>query len=265
MKKGFALAVWVLGVASAMAAPVAVNSYTFLGRITDSSHAAFDTNRVATVKALRKSSSDLIARTTTYFRSDSRRNYTLMIPMSSEPASGYAVKGQPLDISVVDDTGFEWTGVILDATAEAPDRVREVDIVLGIDKDGDGIDDDLYAQLEAQWEKSDYYVDGEDFDPKKDHDGDGVSTIDEALSGTNPYNPEDVLKITSFTLGEQISLEFNGANGHSYVVEGVESLGSNDWRPLNVISLPNNPESTVCTIYLLPSESNAAFFRVRAE
>lgn len=277
MKKLLLVLSWAICAGAVNAAPVAVNSYTFIGRVMDSSHAAFDTNRIAKITAKSVATDKLLAKTSTYFRSDSRCNYTLAIPMASESAEGYAVKGTELDITVVDDSDRVWSGVVFNPIAEAPDKVREVDIVLGEDKDGDGIDDSLYEQLEALWERSDYCVGDEPFDPKKDYDGDGISTIDEALSGTNPYDPEDVLKITAFSHGEHVAISFASVGGRAYAVEAVDSIASTDWKPqevtlnpekwtpVNVIAVSNNPGSNASTVYLLPSSSGAAFFRVKVK
>ena len=108
-------------------------------------------------------------------------------------------------------------------------------------------------------------MDGEGFDPRKDYDGDGVSTIDEALSGTNPYDPESVLKITDFSKGESVALSFTATGGRAYSVECAESPGTGGWKAVNVVSLPNGDDSTVCTVYLVPERQDSAFFRVRAE
>ena len=267
------------------ATPVAVNPYTFLGRVMDARHVAFDANRTAKLEAA-DASGKTLARATTFFRADSRRNYSLAVPMSTVAVDGSVVQGTAIEISVTDDLGKIWRGVVMDAAVGTSGGVREVDIVLGEDKDGDGIDDTLYAQLAAKWEASDYLVQGETFDPEKDYDGDGVSTIAEALSGTNPFDPADVLRITAFTYsgGSHVqaadataSLSFQGVAGHAYVVEKASDLRKKDWKacefrldasgePVNVISCPSGFEGvSPCTVYLLPSSTTNAFFRVHAE
>ena len=140
----------------------------------------------------------------------------------------------------------------------------------------------------SQWEDSDYWRRGETFDPTKDYDGDGVSTIAEALSGTNPFDPEDVLKITAFTRntaggtrsgvsGNTVTtLAFDAIGGHAYSVEEATDLTKKDWKPcsftfpdsdvpVNAISVPAGAGFTTSTVYLLPSNSTNAFFRVKAE
>ena len=250
--------------------PSVCNPYTFIGRVMDARHDAFGSNRVAKIEAL-NANGNLLSRTTTFFRADSRRNYALQIPMATDKVDGYAVQNAAIDVEVTDDVGKVWSGVVVDAA-------------VGVN--GDGIDDSLYAQLEAQWEESDYWRPNESFDPHKDYDGDGVSTIAEALAGTNPYDPQDVLRITAFapagrscsraTGTPPMALTFDAIGGRAYTVEEASSLTAKDWAPrefftqdsdtaVNVLSFPSGSGRTTSTIYLLPTSATNAFFRVRAE
>jgi len=285
----------------AQAATSVCSPYTFIGRVMDAKHDAFGADRAATIEAS-NADGTLLAKTETFFREDSRRNYALRIPMATSVVDGYAVTNAAIDITVKDDLGKVWRGVVVDAAAGVPGGVREVDIVLGADANGDGIDDSLYAQLEAQWEESDYWRPNESFDPHKDYDGDGVSTIAEALAGTNPYDPQDVLRITAFTHAggarsratgadllstsggsrsratapSPMALTFDAIGGRSYMVEEATSLTAKDWTPrefftpdsdtaVNVLSVPSGSGRAPNTIYLLPTSTSNAFFRVRAE
>ena len=269
----------------AQAATSVCNPYTFVGRVMDAKHDAFSSNRVAKIEAA-NANGDILVQTKTFFRTDSRRNYALQVPMATSEADGYVVTNAAIDITVTDDLGKVWRGVVVDASAGVPGGVREVDIVLGADTNGDGIDDSLYAQLEAQWEDSDYWRYGETFDPHKDYDGDGVSTIAEALAGTNPYDPQDVLLITAFapagrsrsraTGTPPMALTFHAIGGRAYTVEEATSLTAKDWAPrefftqdsdtaVNVLSFPSGSGRTTSTVYLLPTSATNAFFRVRAE
>ena len=216
----------------------------------------------------------------------SRTSCGTRLPMATSEVDGYVVTNAAIDITVTDDLGKVWRGVVVDASAGVPGGVREVDIVLGADTNGDGIDDSLYAQLEAQWEDSDYWRYGETFDPHKDYDGDGVSTIAEALAGTNPYDPQDVLLITAFapagrsrsraTGTPPMALTFHAIGGRAYTVEEATSLTAKDWAPrefftqdsdtaVNVLSFPSGSGRTASTVYLLPTSPTNAFFRIRAE
>ena len=256
------------------ATPSVCNPYTFIGRVMDAKHDAFGSNRVAKIAAA-NADGDLLAQTKTFSRADSRRNYALQIPMATGEVDGYAIQNATLDIAVTDDLGKVWRGVVVNPEVGVPGGVREVDIILGEDMDGDGIDDSLYARLKAQWEDSDYWRPGETFDPHKDYDGDGMSTIAEALAGTNPYDPEDVFRITAFSYSSSAALAFNAVGGRSYTVVEAHSLSAKDWKtrefflpdsdvPANVLSVPSGSRSSSSTVYLLPSGTNA-FFRVRVE
>ena len=271
------------------ATPAAVTPYTFLGRVMDSTHVAFDGDRAATIE-VSDASGKFLAKTATFFRADSRRNYSLEVPMSTSSANGYVVQDTALEIEVTDDLGKVWSGVVVDAAAGVPGGVREVDIVLGEDADGDGIDDQLYKRLKAEWERSEYRRAGETFDPTKDYDGDGASTIAEVLSGTNPFDPEDRLRISAFSrtdgtpggtrsraTGSPVAaLTFDSIGGHAYTVEETDSLVSQDWKPcafmlpgsdvpVNIISVPADAGLAPSTVYLLPSSTSNAFFRVRTK
>jgi len=252
------------------------NPYTFVGRVMDSRHKAFDANRKAVINAY--DGGDLLATASTFYREGSRRNYSLVVPVSTSEADGYAVQGQRVEIRAVDDVGKIWSGVVQDATIGASGGVREVDIVLGEDKDGDGIDDSLYDELKAQWEDSVYWSWDEDFDPNKDYDGDGVSTIAEAFSGTNPFDPKDCLKIAAFTpprgAGQEASLSFTGVAGRAYSIEEATNLADKDWKPCDIrpsegasyvnYIVADSPRKTF-TVYLLPSSATSGFYRVRAD
>ena len=265
--------------------PAAVTPYTFLGRVMDSTHVAFDGDRVATIE-VSDEQGNLLSRTATFTRADSRRNYALAVPMATSAANGCTVQNAALEIEVTDDLGKVWSGVVVDATAGTPGGVREVDIVLGEDANGDGIDDQLYKRLKAEWERSEYWRSGETFDPTKDYDGDGISTINEALAGTNPYDPEDALRITAISrtggtrsrasVSPAAALTFDAIGGHAYTVEEATDLAAKDWKPcaftlpgsdtpVNVLSVPSAAGLAPCTVYLLPSNASKAFFRVRAE
>ncbi len=266
----------------------AVNPFTYLGRVTDATHAAFDTNRVATLYAY-DASGHLLAKSTTFFHPDSRNNFRLQIPLSSPAVTGYSAPGAILTITV-DDGAKVWTGVLVDpgrASGTAvgePGGVREVNIVLGEDANGDGIDDTLRQRLEQEWEDSDFWDPDAGFDPNADHDGDGVSTIDEAYAGTNPFNASDVLRITAFAVnaapaGTNMlhSLVFPTTVGRAYSIRTANALegpwtdaafflAPSDAAPVNVIAIPSVADAAVRTVYLLPApDKDAAFFRVRAE
>ena len=273
-----ATAALALAAASARAQSAAINPYTYIGRVMDATHAAFGTNRVATLSAY-DAAGKLLATSKTFFLADSRCNADV---------SGYSRPGAVLAISV-DDGAKVWAGVVVDpgrasgTVVGEPGGVREIDIVLGEDANGDGIDDALYARLKAEWEDSDYWDPEAGFNPNADHDGDGVATIDEAYAGTNPFNASSAIRITAFELqckeasGSKHRLVFTTAPGRAYSVMTAPAvtgawekvsffLDPADAGPVNVISRPAGPSAAPATIYLLPTpDRSSAFFRVKSE
>ena len=271
------------------ASPGAVTPYTFLGRVMDSHHAAFDTNRVCTLAVRDGTSGDLLVETTTFFRPGLRRNYVLAVPVSTSKAAGFAVQGEALSVAATDDLGNLWEGVIPGALCGEAAGIREVDIVLGADANGNGIDDRLETELRTQWETGRYWVAGEEFDPTRDYDGDGVATLDEAYSGTDPFNPDDALRITAMTLdnvasrssgasdSSLVTLSFPAVPGRAYSVQTVSDLSSDNWTSTSftlpdddtaatTVSIPSNAKAVnPVVVYLLPSTNSAAFFRIRLE
>lgn len=261
----------------------AASPCTYVGRLMDAQHVGFDTNRVAELAAY-DASGNLVSTSKTFYKSDSRRNYALRIPMASKPVDGSLTTNSTVTIEVTEPNGTVWTGVVVDqdATLGAPGSVKEVDIVLAECTNEYGIDDELLEKLYWAWRYSKYYVAGETFDPRMDHDGDGMSTLGEALSGTNPFNSNDCLSIVSFQRGalggsEKDLMSFVCRPGRSYTLEVTESLENPDWKPkafylnesgtpVNYISVPavGSSEETP-TVYLLPQTGPKAFFRIKAD
>ena len=258
--------------AASAATPTVCPPYTFVGRITDSRHVAFDDQDTATLRAY-NADSNLIARAKTFFRDDTTRNYALQIPMASSPADGCALLGDTVSVTAEAD-GRLWSAVIDPAVIGTPGTVSVVDIVLANDADGDGIDDDLYAELEALWESTSAYNPAIAYKPALiDSDGDGVSDLDEALQGTDPSNSDDVLAIREFS-ASPVSITFDSPGGHSFAVEQSTTLDAADWTPVPIATdpaaksatrtlytIPTSSKSPSHTLYLFPT-SSPAFFRL---
>jgi len=261
----------------------AASPCTYVGRLMDREHVGFDAKRVAQIAAY-DASRKLMNKTKTFYKPDSKRNYSLQIPMASKAVDGALTTDSTVTIEVTEPDGTVWTGVVVDQDAKlgAPGTVKEVDIVLAQCTNEYGIDDYILDELESRWYSSAYYVRGETFDPRKDYDGDGMSTIGEALSGTDPFNPNDCLSIVSFRRAGQAAgakdvLSFECRSGRSYHLEVTDSLENPNWKPMafsldengtpiNYINVPATGSSEETpTVYLLPQTGPKAFFRIKAD
>ena len=261
----------------------AASPCTYVGRLMDAAHVGFDAKRIAELAAY-DASGNLVAKSKTFYKADSRRNFALRIPMASKVVDGALTSGSVVRLMVTEPNGTVWSGVVVDKDAMlgGPGSVKEVDIVLAECTNEYGIDDYLLEDLYWEWLYSDYYKPGESFDPRKDYDGDGMSTLGEALSGTNPFDPSDCLTIVSFRRADQDPgakdvLTFECRPGRSYRLEVTDSLENPNWQPkeftrdengtpINYINVPatGSGEETP-TVYLLPQTGPKAFYRIKAD
>jgi len=266
--------------ANAAAYPGGVTPFTFCGRVTDAARAAFDEKVKAKIFAY-DASSNLLAQAETFYRADSRRNYALNVPMVTSSVSGYAVQSDQLAIAVVDAAGKRWEGVVplRDSVVDEPGGVKELDIVLSNpDADTKGVDRELYWTLYVDWWSSDVY-DGGAFDPNDDHDGDGVSTLQEAYAGTDPFDAASKLEITAYAHGraEGGEITFTVSPSRAYSVECTTDLASNDWKShpftaegstteQRVIACPaSTKRGSSLTVVLKPADDGPRFFRIQME
>ena len=290
----FARCAVVVGLVFAVAAAVnalapaqAVTPCTYVGRIMNAEHVAFDENFTAEIIAYNQAGKK-IAATKTFHKPETRRNYALRIPMASYAVGGALTPGSRIGVKVKTPDGIEWSGVIEDKDLKigGPGSVKEVDIVLASCTNPYDVDDELLDAIYDAWYYSDYNVPGETFDPLKDYDGDGMSTVAEVLAGTDPFDSEDCLTILSYERGEtkrgtaaQDAISFTCRSGRSYRVEVSDSLDKPNWTPveftldgtgtpINSISIPNSDseEGTAAKVYLLPSpDKKKAFYRIKAD
>lgn len=95
---------------------------------------------------------------------------------------------------------------------------------MGEDADGDGIADAWEIEMLTLASKAASLV---TMDSTTDSDGDGVSDVDEFESDTNPFDPSDRLRITSYTrTASTADLGWNGSPRRVYQVETSEDLAT---------------------------------------
>ena len=96
------------------------------------------------------------------------------------------------------------------------------------DSDGDGLPDD-WELANGLNPSSAAGNDGAYGDP----DGDGFTNLQEYLAGTDPHDPQSLLKIDSVTLSPgSAALHFTRIAGHSYSIQYSDSLTAGTWQKL---------------------------------
>ncbi len=93
----------------------------------------------------------------------------------------------------------------------------------------------------------------------EDLDGDGATTSQEMIAGTDPGDPDSVFKIKSTTYtGQNFLIRWSAVSGKTYIVE--ESISMASWKPVTNLapytSATDNPDATI----LVPADSQPAKF-----
>lgn len=80
-------------------------------------------------------------------------------------------------------------------------------------------------------------------DASLDSDGDRMSNQAEYLAGTDPMDPQSVLRIASLTFGRAAVISFNAEAGASYSVDYTDALGTSPWTLLAGLSPVGSPQT----------------------
>ena len=102
------------------------------------------------------------------------------------------------------------------------------------DADADGLPD--------AWETANGLNPGDNTDAAMDPDGDGATSTDEYIAGTDPQSNASVLRATHSVLpGGSVEITFDAVAGKSYRIEASATLESPSWS--TVTTLPAQPAS----------------------
>ena len=264
-----------LGVTAAN--PLMLPPFTFAGRITDYAHCAYDADQKVEIRA-KTADGRLLAKTTTATGGKSAYNYVLEIPTATKTMDGYVTPGTQLVFEFADPDGVIYERLVTagDATVGDPGGLRELDIALARDEDGDGIPDEY-----VDWLGYLMWLNGKDaYEPDADWDGDGASNRAEYVAGTNPFDPTDRLSVREMAEEKgyegYLKFTFLANQGRSYTVDTAEALKDADWRQTvfvdgedgaekSRINTSSSKAAAYRAIYVLKENLKQQFWKLKVE
>ena len=238
--------------------PILLPAFTFAGRVTDYAHIGYDADQCVEIRA-RDERGTLVAKTKTATGGSTAYNFVLDIPLASTAVDGCMIPGTKLFFEFVDPDGKIFTGLVTegDSVVGQPGGLRELNIALATDADGDGIPDEYVETLAyLMW------LNGkESYEPDADWDADGASNRAEYIAGTNPFDPKDKLSVR--TMAEEkgyegyLKFSFLANQGRSYSVDTADVLKDAAWRQTVFIDADDGAEKS----HLNMASSKAAAYR----
>jgi len=231
---------------SGVNSPLALPPFTFVGRVSDYDHVAFDGDQLAEVRAYTVDEAGertLIAKSHTFSSTDSAYNFRLDIPVATVANEGFVAPQTKIVLEFVDDEGRVFAGVVPDddAIVGEPGGTKKIFTMLATDSDRNGIADEKeYYYFQYAWAMD---IPLYEFDADADYDGDGQSNRDEYIAGTNPFIKEDVFNVRSLNvdfwpkdengtqLYDWVKVGFFANNGRCYTLVTTPSLDDgNQWK-----------------------------------
>ena len=161
-------------------------------------------------------------------------NYSLNIPMESTAGRNFFYSGafrQEMDFTLkILINGKEYLPIeMIGNTTKMgiPGEVTLLDLTIGEDIDGDGLPD--------AWERSIATITGKNIEqikPNDDSDGDGLTNIQEYISGSYAFDKNDgvIVELKSINSNRAI-LQFMAISGRSYSIESSKDL--KNWNSIS--------------------------------
>ena len=259
--------------------PMSLPPFTFVGRVTDYDHVAYDADQIATVRAYAEDGTEL-AKASTYHARDSFYNFRIDIPMANVKTDGRAVAGDRVKLVFTDPEGRVFNAVVPDNNAVVgnPGEYRRISVMLGTDDDNDGVSDEyVYYNWYNLWNMG---LDLTDFNAEADYDGDGQDNRSEFIAGTSMFDAKDVFDVRSLNVSnglDWVSVAFLAKNGRAYTVLTSDSLDDGKQWKLGTFRYQDNDAAledarlmtggteTGWRWFFLPKDLNRRFWRIEVE
>jgi hypothetical protein len=165
-------------------------------------------------------------------------------------------------------TGGRWSGQVAVRGAGTDLALRALDaggrsgasalfdVFAAVDADGDGMWDG--------WEARYHLQPNDASDAELDGDGDGHSSLQEFLAGTDPGRASSVTRISSVGITNGVRITVEGARGRSFVLERRDHP-TESWQAVVSFRIDSAlaPEGTVDVVDPLPPPAPVHLYRVR--
>ena len=258
--------------------PMPLPPFTFMGRVTDYAHVAFDADQKVEIRVYDEAG-NLLAKGQTFTSGKTACNFSVDVPVADQPAEGCAIAGvTKVTVDFIHPDGQVFHGLVSqgDATVGEPGALKRLDIALGTDSNGDGVADEYVEALAyLMWKnkKSEY-------DANADWDGDGQNNFAEYVSGTNPFDATDRFSVRQMATDEgfddYIKLTFLANQGRSYTVDTSDALEPENanWRGTSFKNAEGEEQTRINTggtetgyktIYVLKENLKQQFWKLKVE
>jgi len=277
---------------SSVNSPLPLPPFTFVGRVTDYDHVAYDGDQLAEVRAYTvdgKGARTLIAKSSTFSSTASAYNFRLDIPVATAASEGFVAPQTKIVLEFVDDEGRIFNGVVPedDAIVGEPGGSKKIFTMLAEDADQNGIAD------EKEWYYYNYALAMNiwltEFDADADYDGDGQSNRDEYIAGTNPFIAADVFNVRTLNvdfwpkddggtqLYDWVKVGFFANNGRCYTLVTSPSLDDGNQWTLGIFKyqpfesepsysrLLTDGEEAGWRWFYIPKDVSRRFWRIEVE